>query len=72
MEIKMDTVEYHNYALIQGRLYYKGRLVLPTKSPWVMKLISEFHYTPQNGHFSLLNLSKVGPQFLLEGNDGMV
>lgn len=40
MEIKIDIVEYHNYALIQGRLYYKGRLVLPTKSPWVMKLIS--------------------------------
>lgn len=42
--------QHVNFLLIHGRLYHKGRLVLPAKSPRIEKFIVEFHSIEQEGH----------------------
>ena len=37
-----------------GRLYHKGRIILPTSSPFIVQLIEEFHSTPSGGHSGAL------------------
>nr|GMD89796.1 Retrotransposable element Tf2 [Ipomoea batatas] len=38
------------FQLLQGCLYYKGRIVLPATSSWIPWLLEEFHCTPVGGH----------------------
>nr|GME21750.1 Retrotransposable element Tf2 [Ipomoea batatas] len=38
------------FQLLQGCLYYKGRIVLPATSSWIPRLLEEFHCTPVGGH----------------------
>ena len=39
-----------HYELIHGALFYKGRFVIPSHSPWIPRLMAEFHMTPSGGH----------------------
>lgn len=50
IEVKEGTTSYQHYTIVHGKLYYKGRLVLPAGSVWIPKLIAEFHATHQGGH----------------------
>lgn len=38
------------FILIHGILYYKDRLTIPAKSPWVTHFLNEFHSNPVGGH----------------------
>lgn len=40
------------YNLSQGRLFHKGRIVLPANSPLIPRLLTEFHATPLGGDAS--------------------
>lgn len=44
-DIRRDPNTHPAYTLEQERLHYKGRLVLSAQSPWILKLIAEFHVT---------------------------
>lgn len=42
------------YEVWGGRLFFKGRLVLPVGSKWIQHLLHEFHDTPTGGHAGAL------------------
>lgn len=42
-EVKEDPNSHPAYMIENGRLHYKGRLVLSARSGWIPKLFSEFH-----------------------------
>lgn len=48
LEAGQPTSPY--YELVQGTLFYKGRIVVPPHSPWIPRLLVEFHVTPAGGH----------------------
>ncbi|KAJ9544173.1 hypothetical protein OSB04_023880 [Centaurea solstitialis] len=54
MRIRKDLLQdgeaHKGFSIHHEMLYYKDRLVLPRKSPWVHKLFNEFHATPIGGH----------------------
>lgn len=39
-----------DFALINGKLLHKNRLVISAHSPWISKLLEEFHNTLIRGH----------------------
>ncbi|CAH9140159.1 unnamed protein product [Cuscuta epithymum] len=49
-QLQRDPASSPPFQLINGRLFYKGRIVLPANSPWISKLLEEFHSTPMGGH----------------------
>lgn len=49
-DLRQDPSSHNHYTLENERFYYKGRLVLPTSSTWVPKLLQEFHTSPTEGH----------------------
>ncbi|KAL4558063.1 hypothetical protein LXL04_036259 [Taraxacum kok-saghyz] len=49
---------YPKFALHNGRLYYKHKLVIPATSPWMPHLLKEFHCTPSGGHSGFLRTYK--------------
>lgn len=38
------------FSLVNGRLFHKGRVVIPSSSPWIPKMLEEFHNSPTGGH----------------------
>lgn len=50
-DLTNDPNSHIHYTMEQGRLCYKGRMVIPATSTWIPKLITEFHSTPTGGHF---------------------
>lgn len=46
------------YAVIQGRLYYKGRLVLPSDSLYIKLILKEYHDRLLGGHSGILKTLK--------------
>jgi len=48
-DLKSDPESYRNYTLENGRLHYKGRMVLSASSSWIPKLLHEYHTTPLGG-----------------------
>ena len=46
------------YELKGGRLYYKGRLVIPKGSPRIPLILEEFHNTVLGGHFGFFRTYK--------------
>ncbi|XP_071724404.1 uncharacterized protein [Rutidosis leptorrhynchoides] len=49
-DLKQDAASHQQFSLVQGRLFFKGRLVLSSSSSWIPKLLAEFHSTPISGH----------------------
>lgn len=39
-----------HYTLENGRLYYKGHLVIAATSSWILQLLNEYHSSPLGGH----------------------
>lgn len=61
------------YTLEQGRLCYKGELVIPTNSPWIPKLITGFHSTPQGRHSKIYcTYRRLGQSLYWKGMRGIV
>lgn len=48
--LHQDPLSKPGFSLTNGTLLYKGRLVIPSSSPWISKLLTEFHNTPTGGH----------------------
>lgn len=48
--LQLNPTSRPHYSLINN-LYYKGHLVLSANSPWIPKLLHEFHLTPIGGRF---------------------
>ncbi|KAI4318266.1 hypothetical protein L6164_026055 [Bauhinia variegata] len=52
--IKADPNARPGFSLVQNKLFYKGRLVVPKNSKWVPILLREFHSTPTGGHSGVI------------------
>jgi len=49
-ELRRNPKSHGNYTLENGKLHYKGRMVLSSSSSWIPKLLQEYHTTPMGGH----------------------
>jgi hypothetical protein len=49
-KIQQDPLTYPDYKLLDGLIYFKGKLFLTTNSPMKQLLLEEFHATPIGGH----------------------
>jgi len=49
-ELTINPDSHRNYTLENGRLHYKGQMVLSTSSSWIPKLLCEYHTTPMGEH----------------------
>lgn len=50
---KGETVD-RPFRLVHGVLYYKDRLAIPSKSPWVIRFLKAFYSTLMGGHAGAL------------------
>lgn len=49
-DLKVDLDLHGKYTLENGRLYFKGKLVLLINSSWIPQLFKEFHSSLAGGH----------------------
>ncbi|KAJ9562283.1 hypothetical protein OSB04_007443 [Centaurea solstitialis] len=49
-DLLKDNEAHKGFEVRQDLLFYKDRLVVPRKSPWIQQLFTEFHATPIGGH----------------------
>lgn len=49
-DIQLGNMGYPGYTVEQGRLCYKGRLVIPKSSKYVPHLLNEYHNSASGGH----------------------
>lgn len=56
-QLEKGEVLKQPYKVIGGRLFYRGRICVPTSSSWVTKL-EEFYTTPAGGHSGVLRSYK--------------
>ena len=49
-DLQRDPHSHRHYTVTNGKLFYKGRLVLAANSIWIPQLLQEFHSTPMGGH----------------------
>lgn len=48
--IQEEEQQPHGFELVEGRLLYKGRIMVPSKSPITHVLLREYHDSPLGGH----------------------
>ena len=48
--LKQGQGKHLSFEYKQGVLFFKDRLVVAETSSWILKLMEEFHATPQGGH----------------------
>lgn len=61
------------YSMVQGRLLYKGRQVLPTSSPLIDLVLKEYHDSGVGGHSGVLKtLKRIAASLYWEGMKGDV
>ena len=53
VDLEKGCGSHRNYTLQNGKLCYKGRLVLASNSEWIPRLLQEFHSTPVGGHLGV-------------------
>lgn len=59
-----NTVNNGNYAVKDGLLYWKHKLVVPVESSLIHKILTEYHDTPIGGHAGVTRtLARVASQF---------
>lgn len=49
-EVTQHGVHHLGFSIDHGRLFYKGRVVLPSSSPLVQQLLQEYHSSATGGH----------------------
>lgn len=57
-ELRSNSEAHGNYTLKNGRLHYKGRMVLSASSSWIPRLLHEYHTTPMGGHSGIFRTYK--------------
>ncbi|KAJ9548687.1 hypothetical protein OSB04_021230, partial [Centaurea solstitialis] len=50
LDLTNNPLSHPGFAVSNGKLYHKGKLVIPASSQWIPKLIAEFHDSPTGGH----------------------
>lgn len=53
-QLLLDPSSIPHYSMQNGILRYKGRIVLPSSSPWCIKILHDFHHSPLGGHSGFL------------------
>ncbi|KAJ8629802.1 hypothetical protein MRB53_023125 [Persea americana] len=53
-QLLLDPSSIPHYSMQNGILRYKGRIVLPSSSPWCIKILHDFHHGPLGGHSGFL------------------
>ncbi|KFK23032.1 hypothetical protein AALP_AAs71112U000100, partial [Arabis alpina] len=67
-EVVTDATSHPDYSVVQGRLFMKGRLVLPAASPLVKLVLQEFHDGKMGGHGGVLKTQRrVSEMFFWKG-----
>lgn len=67
-ELMMDSSAHKGYTLRIGRLYYKGRLVVPKESTKIPMILKEFHDLALGGHSGYFRtLKRISGLFYWEG-----
>jgi hypothetical protein len=49
-KVQADSAAYPGYQILNGLLFFKGKLFLPSTSPLKQTLLEEFHASPLGGH----------------------
>lgn len=49
-QLRHDPTSVSLYSLVNNRLFYRNRIVIPANSSWIPTLLEEFHSTPIGGH----------------------
>lgn len=49
-DLTNNPASHPGFSLTNGKLYHKGKLVIPASSKWIPRLIKEFHDSPSGGH----------------------
>ena len=52
-QIQADPATYSEYSLTSGLILHKGRIWLPSTSPFIKMLLEEFHQSPVGGHMGV-------------------
>lgn len=50
LDLTKDPDSHPGFSLSNGRLFHKGKLVIPANSRWIPTLLSDFHNSPSGGH----------------------
>jgi len=67
-QLLMGEEETTGFTLTNGRLMYKGRLVLARSSKWITKILVEFHSSKLGGHYGFfLDLKRIPSLLYREG-----
>lgn len=56
--VQFDAGSAPGYSIQNGLLLFKTRLVIPASSPWVLRLLHEFHNSVIGGHSGFLRTYK--------------
>lgn len=51
----LDSTSHANYSLKHGALFNKGRLVITPRSMLFPTILSEFHFSPFEGHLGFFS-----------------
>ena len=57
-DLERDQDSHPGYTLVQGRLMFKGRLVVPNGASIITTLLKEYHDGPIGGHSGVLKTYK--------------
>ena len=57
-DLERDQDSHPGYTLVQGRLMFKGRLVVPKGASIITTLLKEYHDGPIGGHSRVLKTYK--------------
>ncbi|KFK28310.1 hypothetical protein AALP_AA8G499800 [Arabis alpina] len=67
-EVLLDASTHSGYSVVQGRLLYNGKLVLPKESYLIKVLLHEFHNSRMGGHGGVLKTQRhLGALFYWQG-----
>lgn len=73
LKLQAGKTEILHFSLINSLLFYDDKLVTPKVSPWVTKLLEEFHVSPMGRHSrAFRTLKKMASTFIWQGMRGDV
>lgn len=57
-KIQHQPLKYPNYKIVNGKIFFKGRLMIPPTSSCIPRLLEEFHSISQGGHSGAMHTYK--------------
>ena len=72
-ELLVNPTSHPGFSLLQGHLFYKNWLVLPSTSPLISTILQDGHASPVGGHSGILKtLKRIYISFYWEGMKGAI